>query len=143
MVPAQAETLSKPIESTTVKKLANQPRPSIDTSDLMREIAGPKKLKKVEFDPNTGKPVAHSHSKPAQNVNELSGLESIFARRVVIKVSDSSSSESESDSGNWSDVSVNRNKSKMLKTKGERDAKMTTHAQKINNRNSQKPSFVR
>ncbi len=32
---------------------------------------------------------------------------------------------------------------KMLKTKGERDAKMTTHAQKINNRNSQKPSFVR
>ncbi|WP_016728215.1 hypothetical protein [Rickettsia sibirica] len=58
-------------------------------------------------------------------------------------MSDSSSSESESDSGNWSDVSVNRNKSKMLKTKGERDAKMTTHAQKINNRNSQKPSFVR
>ncbi|MFV9858222.1 MAG: Arp2/3 complex-activating protein RickA, partial [Rickettsia sibirica] len=140
---APAETLSKPVESTTVKKLENQPRPSIDTSDLMREIAGPKKLKKVEFDPNTGKPVAHSHSKPAQNVNKPSGLESIFARRAAIEVSDSSSSESESDSGNWSDVSVNRNKSKMLKTKGERDAKMTTHAQKINNRNSQKPSFVR
>lgn len=141
MAPAQAETLSKPVESNTVKKLENQPRPSIDTSALIREIAGPKKLKKVEFDPNTGKPVAHSHSKPAQNVNKPSGLESIFARRVAIEVSDSSSSES--DSGNWSDVSVNRNKSKVLKTKGERDAKMTTHAQKINNRNSQKPSFVR
>ncbi|MFV9868501.1 MAG: Arp2/3 complex-activating protein RickA [Rickettsia slovaca] len=138
---AQAETLSKPVESTTVKKLENQPRPSIDTSDLMREIVGPKKLKKVEFDPNTGKPVTHSHSKPAQNVNKPSGLESIFARRFAIEVSDSSSSES--DSGNWSDASVNRNKSKMLKTKGERDAKMTTHAQKINNRNSQKPSIVR
>ena len=141
---APAETLSKPVESTTVKKLENQPRPSIDTSDLMREIAGPKKLKKVEFDPNTGKPVAHSHSKPAQNVNKPSGLESIFARRAAIEVSDSSSSESESDSGNWSDVSVNRNKSKILKTKGERDAKMTTHAQKtLNHRNSQKPSIVR
>ncbi|AFB27873.1 hypothetical protein RPJ_05025 [Rickettsia rickettsii str. Hino] len=138
---APVKTLSKAVEATTVKKLENQPRPSIDTSDLMREIAGPKKLKKVEFDPNTGKPVAHSHSKPAQNVNKPSGLESIFARRVAIEMSDSSSSES--DSGNWSDVSVNRNKSKMLKTKGERDAKMTTHAQKINNRNSQKPSFVR
>ncbi|QWB86968.1 hypothetical protein JRD95_01032 [Rickettsia parkeri] len=141
MAPAQAETLSKPVESTTVKKLENQPRPSIDTSDLMREIVGPKKLKKVEFDPNTGKPVAYPHSKPAQNVNKPSGLESIFARRVAIEVSDSSSSES--DSGSWSDVSVNRNKSKILKTKGERDAKMTTHAQKINNKNSQKPSFVR
>ncbi|XLM34035.1 MAG: Arp2/3 complex-activating protein RickA [Rickettsia africae] len=141
MAPAQAETLSKPVESTTVKKLENQPRPSIDTSALMREIVGPKKLKKVEFDPNTGKPVVHSHSQPAQDVNKPSGLESILARRIPIEVSDSSSSES--DSGNWSDVSVNRNKSKVLKTKGERDVTMTTHAQKINNRNSQKPSLVR
>lgn len=169
---AQTETLSKPVEATTVKKPENQPRPSIDTSDLMREIAGQKKLrkvektdvkaqdsrdlllqsirgehklKKVEFDPNTGKPVAHSHSKPAQNVNKPNGVASILARRVAMEMSDSSSSSgSESDSGNWSDVSVNRNKSKILKTKGERDAKMTTHAQKIlNNRNSQKPSFVR
>ncbi|MEG8229793.1 Arp2/3 complex-activating protein RickA [Candidatus Rickettsia tasmanensis] len=167
--PAQTETLSKPVEATTVKKPENQPRPSIDTSDLMREIAEPKKLrkvektdvkaqdsrdlllqsirgehklKKVEFDPNTGKPVAHSHSKSAQNVSEPNGVASILARRVAMEMSDSSSSES--DSGNWSDVSVNRNKSKILKTKGERDAKMTTHAQKsLNNRNSQKPSFVR
>ncbi|WP_032138844.1 Arp2/3 complex-activating protein RickA [Rickettsia tamurae] len=174
MPPAQTETLFKPVGATTVKKPENQPRPSIDTSDLMREIAGPKnlrkvektdvkaqdsrdlllqsirgehKLKKVEFDPNTGKPVAHSHSKPAQNqnVNKPDGVASILARRVLIEVSDSSSG-SESDSGNWSDVSVNSNKSKILKTKGERDAKTTTHAQKIlnkNNRSSQKPSFVR
>ncbi|AJQ52012.1 MAG: Arp2/3 complex-activating protein RickA [Rickettsia conorii subsp. raoultii] len=169
---AQTETLSKPVEATTVKKPENQPCPSIDTSDLMREIAGPKKLrkvektdvkaqdsrdlllqsirgehklKKVEFDPNTGKPVAHSHSKPAQNVNKPNGIASILARRVAMEMSDSSSSSgSESDSGNWSDVSVNRNKSKILKTKGERDAKMTTHAQKtLNHRNSQKPSIVR
>lgn len=169
---AQTETLSKPVEATTVKKPENQPRPSIDTSDLMREIAGPKKLrkvektdvkaqdsrdlllqsirgehklKKVEFDPNTGKPVAHSHSKPAQNVNKPNGIASILARRVAMEMSDSSSSSgSESDSGHWSDVSVNRNKSKILKTKGERDAKMTTHAQKtLNHRNSQKPSIVR
>ncbi|ARD87088.1 Arp2/3 complex-activating protein rickA [Rickettsia amblyommatis] len=169
---AQTETLSKPVEATMVKKPENQPRPAIDTSDLMREIAGPKKLRKVEktdvkaqdardlllqsirgehklnkveFDPNTGKPVAHSHSKPAQNVNKPNGVASILARRVAMEMSDSSSSSgSESDSGNWSDVSVNRNKSKILKTKGERDAKMTTHAPKIlNNRNSQKPSFVR
>ncbi|EER21484.1 actin polymerization protein RickA [Rickettsia endosymbiont of Ixodes scapularis] len=54
-----------------------------------------------------------------------------------MEMSDSSSG-SESDSGNWSDVSVNSNKSKILKTKGERDAKTTTHAQKIlNNRSSQ------
>ncbi|MFP3121098.1 Arp2/3 complex-activating protein rickA [Rickettsia sp. R2] len=166
MAPAQTDTLSKPVEATTVKKPENQPRPSIDTSDLMREIVGPKKLrkvettdvkvqdprdlllqsirgehklKKVEFDPNTGKPVAHSQSKSAQNVNKMSGVASILARRVAMEMSDSSSSES--DSGNWSDVSVNRKKN--LKTKGERDAKMTTHAQKINNRNSQKPSFVR
>ena len=168
MAPAQTETLSKPVEVTTVKKPENQPRPSIDTSDLMREIAGPKKLrkvektdvkaqdsrdlllqsirgehklKKVEFDSNTGKPVAHSHSQPAQNVNKPSGIASILARRVAMEMSDSSSSES--DSGNWSDASVNRNKSKIRKTKGERDATMTTHTQKINNRNSQKPSFVR
>ncbi|WP_017442401.1 Arp2/3 complex-activating protein RickA [Rickettsia gravesii] len=169
MAPAQTETLSKSVEATTVKKPENQPRPSIDTSDLMREIAGPRKLrkvektdvkvqdardlllqsirgehklKKVEFDPNTGKPVAHSHSKPAQNVNKPNEVASILARRVVMEMSDSSSSES--DSGNWSDVSVSKNKSKVLKTKGERDAKMTTHAQKmLNNRNSQKPSFVR
>ena len=43
---AQTETLSKPVEATTVKKPEHQLRPSIDTSDLMREIAGPKKLKK-------------------------------------------------------------------------------------------------
>ncbi|WP_096368091.1 Arp2/3 complex-activating protein RickA [Rickettsia japonica] len=168
MPTAQTKTLSKPVEATTVKRPENQPRPSIDTSDLMGEIAGPHKLKKVEktdvqeqdsrdlllqsirgehklkkveIDPNTGKPVAHSQSKPAQNVNKLSGVASILARRVAMEMSDSSSSES--DSGNWSDVSVNRNKSKILKTKGERDAKVTTHAQKINNRNSQKPSFVR
>ncbi len=169
---AQTETLSKPVEATTIKKPENQPRPSIDTSDLMREIVGPKKLrkvektdvkvqdsrdlllqsirgehklKKVEFDPNTGKPVAHSHSKSAQNINKPNGVASILARRVAMGMSDSSSSSgSESDSGNWSDFSVNRNKSKSLKTKGERDAKMTTHAQKIlNNRHSQKPSFVR
>ncbi|QQV75385.1 Arp2/3 complex-activating protein rickA [Rickettsia tillamookensis] len=174
MAPAQTETLSKPVGvTTTVKKPENQPRPSIDTSDLMREIAGPKnlrkvektdvktqdsrdlllqsirgehKLRKVEFDPNTGKPVAHSHSKPAQDVNKPNGVASILARRVAMKMSDSSSSSgSESDSGNWSDVSVNSNKSKILKTKGERDAKTTTHAQKIlSNRSSQKPSsFVR
>ncbi|ALN41100.1 Arp2/3 complex-activating protein rickA [Rickettsia rhipicephali] len=171
-VSAQTETLSKPVKATTVKKPENQLRPSIDTSDSMREIVGPKKLrkvektdvkaqdsrdlllqsirgehklKKVEFDPNTGKPVAHSHSKPAQNINKPNGVASILARRVAIEMSDSSSSSgSESDSGNWSDVSVNRNKSKSLKTKGERDAKITTHAQKIlNNRHSQKPSFVR
>ncbi|BDU62068.1 hypothetical protein HM2_12360 [Candidatus Rickettsia kotlanii] len=137
-----AETLSKPVEATTVKTPENQPRPSIDTADLMREIAEPKKLKKVEFDPNTGKPVAHPHSKPAQNVDKPNGVASILARRIAIEVSDSSSSES--DSGNWSDVSVNRHKSKMLKTKGERDAKVTVHAQKIlNNKHSQKPSFVR
>ncbi|BBM92858.1 hypothetical protein RHHCN13_04675 [Rickettsia conorii subsp. heilongjiangensis] len=168
MALAQTETLSKPVEATTVKRPENQPCPSIDTSDLMGEIAGPHKLKKVEktdvkeqdsrdlllqsirgehklkkveIDPNTGKPVAHSQSKSAQNVNKLSGVASILARRVAMEMSDSSSSES--DSGNWSDVSVNRNKSKILKTKGERDAKVTTHAQKINNRNSQKPSFVR
>ncbi|KJW03143.1 arp2/3 complex-activating protein rickA [Rickettsia endosymbiont of Ixodes pacificus] len=170
MAPVQTETLSKPVGATTVKKPENQPRPSIDTSDLMREIAGPKnlrkvektdvkaqdsrdlllqsirgehKLKKVEFDPNTGKPVAHSHSKPAQNVNKPNGVASILARRVAMEMSDSSSSsgsESDSDSGNWSDVSVNSNKSKILKTKGERDAKTTTHAQKILNK---KPSFVR
>ena len=107
---------------------------------MLQSIRGEHKLKKVEFDPNTGKPVAHSHSKLAQNVNKPSGVASILARRVAMEMSDSSSSES--DSGNWSDVNVNRNK--ILKTKGERDAKMTTHAQKIlNNRNSQKPSFVR
>ena len=174
MAPAQTETLSKPVGATTVKKPENQPRPSIDTSDLMREIAGPKnlrkvektdvkaqdsrdlllqsirgehKLKKVEFDPNTGKPVAHSHSKPAQNVNKPNEVASILARRVAMEMSDSSSgSESDSDSGNWSDVSVNSNKSKILKTKGERNAKTTTHTQKVlnkNNRSSQKPSFVR
>ena len=173
MAPAQTETLSKPVGvTTTVKKLENQPRPSIDTSDLMREIAGPKnlrkvektdvktqdsrdlllqsirgehKLRKVEFDPNTGKPVAHSHSKPAQNVSKPNGVASILARRVAMEMSDSSSSSgSESDSGNWSDASVNSNKPKALKTRGERDAKTTTHAQKIlSNRSSQKPSFVR
>ncbi|MCX4084064.1 Arp2/3 complex-activating protein RickA [Rickettsia hoogstraalii] len=172
MAPAQTEILSKPVGVTTVKKPENQPRPSIDTSDLMREIAGPKnlrkvektdvktrdsrdlllqsirgehKLRKVEFDPNTGKPVAHSHSKPAQNVNKPNGVASILARRVAMEMSDSSSSSgSESDSGNWSDVSVNSNKPKALKTRGERDAKTTTHAQKIlSNRSSQKPSFVR
>lgn len=172
MATAQTEILSKPVGVTTVKKPENQPRPSIDTSDLMREIAGPKnlrkvektdvktqdsrdlllqsirgehKLRKVEFDPNTGKPVAHSHSKPAQNVNKPNGVVSILARRVAMEMSDSSSSSgSESDSGNWSDASVNSNKSKALKTRGERDAKTTTHAQKIlSNRSSQKPSFVR
>ncbi len=145
MAPAQTEILSKPVGVTTVKKPENQPRPSIDTSDLMREIAGPKNLRKVEFDPNTGKPVAHSHSKPAQNVNKPNGVASILARRVAMEMSDSSSSSgSESDSGNWSDASVNSNKSKALKTRGERDAKTTTYAQKIlSNRSSQKPSFVR
>ncbi|WP_392506706.1 Arp2/3 complex-activating protein rickA [Rickettsia sp. 2024-CO-Wats] len=193
---APAETLSKPVEATTVKTPENQPRPSIDTADLMREIAEPKKLrkvektdvkvqdprdllmqsirgehklkkvektdvkvqdprdlliqsirgehklKKVEFDPNTGKPVAHSHSKSAQNVDKPNGVASILARRIAMEMSDSSSSES--DSGNWSDVSVNKHKSKVLKTKGERDAKMTVHAQKmLNNKHSQKPSFVR
>jgi hypothetical protein len=142
MVPAQTETLSKPIEATTVKKSENQPRPSIDTFDLMKEIAGPKNLRKVEFDPNTGKPLAHSHSKPAQNVNKPNEVASILARRVAMEMNGSSSSSgSESDSGNWSDVS---NKPKALKTRGERDAKTTTHAQKIlSNRSSQKPSFVR
>ncbi|WP_218460226.1 Arp2/3 complex-activating protein RickA [Rickettsia sp. TH2014] len=146
MAPAQTETLSKPVGvTTTVKKPENQLRPSIDTSDLMREIEGPKNLRKVEFDPNTGKPVAHSHSKPAQNVSKPNGVASILARRVAMEMSDSSSSSgSESDSGNWSDASVNSNKPKTLKTRGERDAKMTTHAQKIlSNRSSQKPSFVR
>ncbi len=146
MDPAQTETLSKPVGvTTTVKKTENQSRPSIDTSDLMREIAGPKNLRKVEFDPNTGKSVAHSHSKPAQNVSKPNGVASILARRVAMEMSDSSSSSgSESDSGNWSDASVNSNKPKALKTRGERDAKTTTHAQKIlSNRSSQKPSFVR
>ena len=108
----------------------------------MKEIAGPKNLRKVEFDPNTGKPLAHSHSKPAQNVNKPNEVASILARRVAMEMNGSSSSSgSESDSGNWSDVS---NKPKALKTRGERDAKTTTHAQKIlSNRSSQKPSFVR
>ncbi len=48
MAPAQTEILSKPVGVTTVKKPENQPRPSIDTSDLMREIARPKNLRKVE-----------------------------------------------------------------------------------------------
>ncbi|MCZ6902049.1 MAG: Arp2/3 complex-activating protein rickA, partial [Rickettsia endosymbiont of Ixodes persulcatus] len=126
MAPAQTETLSKPIEATTVKKPENQPRPSIDTSDLMKEIVGPKNLRKVEFDPNTGKPVAHSHSKSAQNVNKPNEIALILARRVAVEMSDSSSG-SESDSGNWSDVST---KPKVLKTKGERDARKGTHAQK-------------
>ncbi|CAK6588575.1 MAG: Arp2/3 complex-activating protein rickA [Rickettsia helvetica] len=168
MAPAQTETLSKPVEATTVKKLENQPRPSIDTSDLMKEIVGPKnlrkvektdvkaqdsrdlllqsirgehKLKKVEFDPNTGKPVAYSHSKPAQNVSKPNEIASILARRVAMEMSDSSSSSSgsESDSGNWSDVST---KPKVLKTKGERDAIKSTHVQKgLSGKNSRKSSF--
>ncbi|BBJ31918.1 hypothetical protein RAS_10270 [Rickettsia asiatica] len=170
MAPAQTETLSKPVEATTVKKLENQPHPSIDTSDLMKDIVGPKnlrkvektdvkaqdsrdlllqsirgehKLKKVEFDPNTGKPVAYSHSKPAQNVSKPNEIASILARRVAMEMSDSSSSssgsESDSDSGNWSDVST---KSKVLKTKGERDAIKSTHVQKgLSGKNSRKSSF--
>ncbi|WP_347938918.1 Arp2/3 complex-activating protein rickA [Rickettsia oklahomensis] len=168
MPPAQTETLSKPIEATTVKKPENQPHPSIDTADLMKEIVGPKnlrkvvkmdakvqdsrdlllqsirgehKLKKVEFDPNTGKPVAHSLSKPAQNINN-NEFASILARRVAMEMSDSSSgSEIDSDSGNWSDVST---KSKVLKTKGERDARNAKHAQKVvSDKSSKKTSFVR
>ncbi|GAA5252682.1 Arp2/3 complex-activating protein RickA [Candidatus Rickettsia kedanie] len=141
MAPAQTEALSKPVGVTTVKKPKNQPRPSIDTSDLMREIAGPKNLRKVAFDPNTGKPVAHPHSKP---VNKPTEIASILARRIAVEVSDSSSSESESDSGHHSGISVNSNKPKALKTRGELDAKRTTHAQKIqSNRSSQKTPFVR
>ncbi|ABV75192.1 Actin polymerization protein RickA [Rickettsia akari str. Hartford] len=173
MPTAQTDALSKPVGVTTVKKLENQQRPSLDTSDLMREIAGPNNLRKVEktdvkiqdsrdlllqsirgehklrkvaFDPNTGKPVAHSHSKPAKNVNQPNGVASILARRVAMEMSDSSSSgsESDSDSGNWSDISVNSDKPKALKNRRERDGKRTTHAQKIlSNRSSQKPSFVR
>ena len=165
MAPAQTETLSKSIEATTVKNPENQSHPSIDTSDLMKEIVGSKnlkevkkmdakaqdprdlllqsiregehKLKKVEFDPNTGRPVAHSRSKPAQNVNKPNEIVEILARRVAMEMSDSMSG-SESDSGNWSDVST---KSKVLKTKGERDARKGTNAKKVV-RNS-KSSFVR
>ncbi|MCZ6925981.1 MAG: hypothetical protein O7D30_12400, partial [Rickettsia endosymbiont of Ixodes persulcatus] len=46
-------------------------------------------LRKVEFDPNTGKPVAHSHSKSAQNVNKPNEIALILARRVAVEMSDS------------------------------------------------------
>ncbi|WP_341787675.1 Arp2/3 complex-activating protein rickA [Rickettsia endosymbiont of Cantharis rufa] len=146
MIPAQTETLSKPIEATTVKTLENQPRPEIDTMKHLETIRTGIKLNKVEYDKD-GKPIPKYESKvnAEKSPNMLDALKQrLNTINLAKKDSDSEKSGSESDSGWISDTSVSSNKLKTLKTRGERDAKMTTHAQKIlSNRSSQKPSFVR
>ncbi|HJD59240.1 MAG TPA: Arp2/3 complex-activating protein rickA [Rickettsia endosymbiont of Omalisus fontisbellaquei] len=146
MVPAQTETLSKPIEATTVKKSENQPRPEIDTKKHLETIRTGIKLNKVEYDKD-GKPIPKYESKvnAEKSPNMLDALKQrLNTINLAKKDSDSEKSGSESDSGWTSDASVNSNKPKTLKTRSERDAKTTTHAQKIlSNRSSQKPSFVR
>ncbi|WP_419234617.1 hypothetical protein [Rickettsia endosymbiont of Nabis limbatus] len=109
-------------------KETNQPRPAVDTTDLMKQIQGGFNLKKIEYDEN-GKPIPKLNTTIPENKDgnkEISDLMKATLDKIKSATASSDSERSNSDSGTdsgWaSDVST---RSKKVLTRRERNAKQS------------------
>ncbi|MCC8377655.1 MAG: hypothetical protein LN567_04650 [Rickettsia endosymbiont of Graphium doson] len=109
-------------------KETNQPRPAVDTTNLMKQIQGGFNLKKVEYDAD-GKPIPKLNKTIPENKDgnkEISDLMKATLDKIKSATASSDSERSNSDSGTdsgWaSDVST---RSKKVLTRRERNAKQS------------------
>lgn len=117
------------VTSTPQKdKETNQPRPAVDTTNLMKQIQGGFNLKKIEYDEN-GKPIPKTNKTVLENKDNnketsdpmIAALNKIRSAKVSSD-SERSNSDSGTDSGWASDVST---RSKKVLTRRERNAKQS------------------
>ncbi|HJD61418.1 MAG TPA: Arp2/3 complex-activating protein rickA [Rickettsia endosymbiont of Columbicola hoogstraali] len=109
-------------------KETNQPRPAVDTTNLMKQIQGGFNLKKVEYDAD-GKPLPKLNKTIPENKDgnkEISDLMKATLEKIKLAKASSDSERSSSDSGTdseWaSDIST---RSKKVLTRKERNAKQS------------------
>ena len=108
------------VTSTPQKaKETNQPRPTVDTTDLMKQIQGGFNLKKIEYGED-GKPIPKNKENTKETSDPMIAALNKIRSAKVSSDSERSNSDSGTDSGWASDAST---RSKKVLTRRERDAK--------------------